>query len=403
LIAKIKPLKETGINIDQINYRIEFRLGGDLLFLANMLGIKIANSSHPWCTVNIKRPVSSNLPNSYRTHEEANRILNKEDQATATTSKQNEVKAKRGQHKRNTQTNKKSNLIEIQDDPNFGYKHLPIIDFISYDDVIIDLLHLILRISDMIFDSLIDKINILDDKIRSVKLEERPILNHFFGILTEKCNIRNPYYIIKAPGKQEIKLRSLNGDDRVKIFSIINKDGNVLSNFFLQRKDGGGYEKIFTDLNLDNEDIVWKDFYKLYRKIKRYPKKEINLVSLKKKLKVWLGFYLLVKEGSQSPYVHAFTSHFPDMLAKHNNLNFYNQEGLEKLNDFIRIYYFRSSNKNLFNKSYLHQILNKRNRIEFFKLSSFREKNDFENHESSYDIESSDSESSTEEEEIPIE
>jgi hypothetical protein len=86
-----------------------------------------------------------------------------------------------------------------------GYKHLPIIDFIGFDDVIIDLLHLNLRISDMIFESLIDKINILDDKIRSVKLEERPILKHFFGILTEKCNIRNPYYIIKAPGKQEIK------------------------------------------------------------------------------------------------------------------------------------------------------------------------------------------------------
>jgi hypothetical protein len=124
----------------------------------------------------------------------------------------------------------------------------------------------------------------------------------------------------------------------------------------------------------------------------------------KKKLKVWLGFYLLLKQGSQSLYVHAFTSHVPEMLAKHINLNFYNQEGLEKLNDFIRIYYFRSSNKNLFNKSYLHQILNKRNRIEYFKLSSFREKNEFENHESSFDIESSDSESSTEEEEeIPIE
>jgi hypothetical protein len=134
----------------------------------------------------------------------------------------------------------------------------------------------------MIFESLIDKINILDDKIRSVKLEERPILKHFFGILTEKCNIRNPYYIIKAPGKQEIKLRSLNGDDRIKIFSTINKDGNVLSNFFSQSKDGGGYEKIFPDLNIDNEDIVWKDFNKLYRKIKNYPKKEINLVCLKK-------------------------------------------------------------------------------------------------------------------------
>jgi hypothetical protein len=77
LLAKIKPLKETGIDINQINYRIEFRLGCDLLFLANMLGIKMANSSHPcpWCTVNIKRTVSSNMPTSYRTNEEAFRII----------------------------------------------------------------------------------------------------------------------------------------------------------------------------------------------------------------------------------------------------------------------------------------------------------------------------------------
>jgi hypothetical protein len=35
-------------------------LGGDLLFLANMLGIKAANSNHPcpWCKVNIKKKLN---------------------------------------------------------------------------------------------------------------------------------------------------------------------------------------------------------------------------------------------------------------------------------------------------------------------------------------------------------
>ena len=57
------------------------------------------------------------------------------------------------------------------------------------------------------------------------------------------------------------------------------------------------------------------------------------------------------------------------MMTRHNNLNFFNQQGLEKLNDFIRLYYFRSTNKKRNDNKYLKQLLEKRNRIEYFNLN----------------------------------
>ena len=60
------------------------------------------------------------------------------------------------------------------------------------------------------------------------------------------------------------------------------------------------------------------------------------------------------------------------MMIRHKNLNFYNQQGMEKLNDFIRLYYFRSSNKKRNDNKYLSQLLEKRNRIEYFNLNFFK-------------------------------
>ena len=60
------------------------------------------------------------------------------------------------------------------------------------------------------------------------------------------------------------------------------------------------------------------------------------------------------------------------MMIRNNNINLYNQQGMEKLNDFIRLYYFRSSNKKRSDNKQLKQLLEKRNRIEYFNLNFFK-------------------------------
>ena len=96
-----------------------------------------------------------------------------------------------------------------------------------------------------------------------------------------------------------------------------------------------------------------------------------SIERLKDDLKTWLGFYLTLKDGKITPYVHAFVFHVPEFLEKYHDINVFNLQGLEKLNDLSTIYYQRSTNKQRKNKSYLLQLLQKRNRIEFFKLSGF--------------------------------
>ena len=99
----------------------------------------------------------------------------------------------------------------------------------------------------------------------------------------------------------------------------------------------------------------------------------IDFNNLRVELKQWLKVYLIVNPGKISPYVHSFVSHCPDMLEKHLNLYMYNQEGMEMLNNFIKIYYIRCTNKR---NKYLYQIINKRNRIEFFDLNSGKNSSD---------------------------
>jgi hypothetical protein len=77
---------------------------------------------------------------------------------------------------------------------------------------------------------------------------------------------------------------------------------------------------------------------------------------------------ILSKPTAITPYIHVFSFHITDFLKKFNNVNIFNAQGLEKLNDLTTIYYQRSTNKNLKNNFYLKQLIEKRNRIEFYEL-----------------------------------
>ena len=84
----------------------------------------------------------------------------------------------------------------------------------------------------MIFDSLIKKINNLDNKKESIKIDERPILKHFIFILKELCKLNKPFNVKNQPGKKEIKMRSLNGNERFNILKILS-DFLIYRDFWL--------------------------------------------------------------------------------------------------------------------------------------------------------------------------
>lgn len=242
----------------------------------------------------------------------------------------------------------------------------PLIDFIEIKDVVIDILDLFLRITDLLFKLLINKLTTIDGNDGAI-LENRPNLKVFLEFLRDECKISNPWYISRK-GDDSIKLRSLDANERESIFRKIfelytAEDGERLTkNFYF----------IFRDLNADFEleNYTWLSFYENFIKIKLYdiePDLRRNLRNLGRAYRE-----LNIREnnaGTLTPYWHATIFHIEEMLDLHGDISIYTNEPNEKLNDFIRIYYKFHSNKNNTNLKYLKQTIQKRNRIEFFHLS----------------------------------
>lgn len=70
-----------------------------------------------------------------------------------------------------------------------------------------------------------------------------------------------------------------------------------------------------------------------------------------------------------TPYIHTFVFHVPEFLENFQDVNIFNIQGLEKLNDFTTQNFHLSTNRNLSNMNYLKQLINKQNRIDFYQLN----------------------------------
>jgi hypothetical protein len=261
----------------------------------------------------------------------------------------------------------------------------PIINFIPFEKCVIDLLHLLLRITDQLYKLLILKL-IRIDKNNGIDIELRPTLKVFLTFLKNECKIANPYYIDGI--KKEIKLRNFNGNERIRIFEEIFK-------YFYDVKDKQVKRRNFSNIfqknldppyNFEFEEDVWSGFYDILLNIKsfkndndvnKYPtvsQKQITIEKLEKDLKDWLKNYLFLNElnrnsNTVTPYIHVFVFHVPEFIKIHKNINLFNTQGLEKLNDFCTQYYHQCTNKQTKDKNYLNQLFKKRNRIEFFNLN----------------------------------
>ena len=63
-----------------------------------------------------------------------------------------------------------------------------------------------------------------------------------------------------------------------------------------------------------------------------------------------------------TPYIHIFAHHVWEFVRDYGDINIFNMEGNEKLNDLMTSYYFRSTNRNREKK--VCQLIQKRNRCE---------------------------------------
>ena len=247
-----------------------------------------------------------------------------------------------------------------------GYTNKPIIDFVEYDDVVFDMLHMHLRITDKLFECLMSKL-IEFDHNEAIDMGQRVCVQIFNSFLVSDCNITKPI-IFDENDSRKTSLRTLNNKERHRIFQKLFDDSK--KGFI----DLFANCKILEEHDFNIEVFVWREFMSIFKMIKEMDHNEsemntLNIENLKSRLKVWLHFYKrLDPMTNTSPYVHIFVFHVPEFLNRHGSINLFNCEGLEKLNDIITQFYHNSTNKHKSNNDYIIQLIKKLNRTELFNI-----------------------------------
>ena len=175
-------------------------------------------------------------------------------------------------------------------------------------------------------------------KFELAKYKHMNSLQHF---LNERCNVRFQFTWIAETKK--LTWRDLVGPEKTKLFE----------NFSL-------VEIMPVHEKFDSLVKIWLDFYEIVQLVKTV---QIDAVELKERTAEWLRLYLTVyARATVTPYMHAFVAHLAEFVHLYKDINAFNCQGLEKLNDMTTGQFFKGTNKH---DTALHQILKKRNRMEF--------------------------------------
>jgi len=232
-------------------------------------------------------------------------------------------------------------------DKSKGQINYPIIDFIKIENIIVDPLHMYLRIADKLISLLHKSLESLDGAF-SLTLELNPNFNKYITFL-QKIGIRNPYWI----EQKKFKLRALNGDDKRRLFGKIN------------------LTELFPEMaHVVTTNKLWKEMHQIMECIRA---DDLNTNQIKTKTNNWLECFLSLNFATEvTPYAHVFSSHVyqqvENLKSKNFSLNDFSMQGVEKYNDFSTQYFHRSTNK----KGDVEvQLIKKRNRVELLKHHPF--------------------------------
>ena len=306
------------VTVDGLLFPVTLFLGGDWKFLATVCGIGPANQDYAciWCLC--PRIARHDVSKEWPLMDIANN--------SRTIAKINE-----------DMKGKKHNCVNP-----------PIFEFIELDHVIIDTLHLFLRVCDILIDNLIRQLR-KEDACEKTTFKSGFNVGKFhhmqkFWELLNSLGIPFKFYVNNAT--QKLEYRSLNGPEKLLLFEKINVNellGNLPSAHLINK--------------------LWKNFLGLYIKLRKTYKNEEEIHQLKREITIWTQDFLHIYQSSHiTPYMHAFRCHVPDFLKLYGNIGNFNQQGLEKYNDIVSKDYFRSSNHR--GVEALKQIMLKKNRIQ---------------------------------------
>ena len=222
---------------------------------------------------------------------------------------------------------------------------MPIFSFIPIEQVVIDSLHMFLRISDTMTNLIICDLRIQDALNKTADSTNLKIYETF---LNEDCKICFKWNMDKD--SKELKYRDLTGPEKVRLFKNIN------------------IPSLFPTLsNKEKLQSLWVTFFELINTINE---EHYNHDEIDGKTKGWVtSFTSLYQSKHVTPYMHAFAMYTSEFIRLHGNIIRFTQQGLEKLNDLTTKYFQQSINHR--ELSSLRQMLEKRSRIELLEDNGF--------------------------------
>ena len=234
----LEPFKNfTHVTIRGKEFKVVQKFTSDMKFIYEVYGLSTA-SSHYSCIY-----CETNLQEAWQPGDETKRIpINRTLAEARRVVEQNLKKQDKNEKK--------------------GYIHAPLCH-IDFNMIVLDTLHLFLRMSDRLIDALLLILNTHDAKPLNTNLDMRPALGKFLGILKNECKITNPYYL----KNKEFRLRTLNGSERERIFIYFSNQQSSLVATYPAIEKMGEFEKVF------------KGFWLLFCKIKNYKPEYKDMVS----------------------------------------------------------------------------------------------------------------------------
>lgn len=302
--------------------KVQLFLGGDLKFLNQMMGIEGFSSKHSclWC----------HCPSELRWDFQKVWCMNDVHLGARTVASITEKSSKKGREKLNCFST-----------PLFS--NIPVIN------VIPDTLHLFLRVADQLINHLIVELKSRDNMR---KCAPRFAITKYsnmqqFEKFVQSLGISWQFYADKTSGL--ITSRDFTGPEHRKIFNNIN------------------LQDIIPDHpKLDNIVKLWSGFLTLMHDMKGdLAIAKIN--QFEKNARAWVELFTKVYLCKDvTPYMHVLMNHVPDSLRLHGNISNFSQQGLEKLNDYVTAWYFRSTS-HIKNQAF-RQVMQKQNRINLLTL-----------------------------------
>ena len=312
------------ITVNNHKYSIEYFLGGDWKFLACGCGLGAANQNFAciWC----KCPRHERFDISKK-WSLTDRSLGARDSQEI------------GKYAKSKQYNCKTS---------------PLFNFIPIDHVIIDTLHLFLRISDNLIELLIrelrrkdaiDKVSTFSNGFCRNRYRHMAVYEKF----VKDLGISFEWKINKDTKKLEY--RDLTGPEKLSLFQHIN------------------FHSLLSDCHdADKLQALWSNFMDIVGDLKLDYPTDDAISSIEDKIKKWFKKFLdLYQAKDVTPYMHALYAHVPEFLKLYQNLACYTQQGMEKYNDTVSKDYFRSSNHR--GVSAIKQIFLKKHRMQLLEAA----------------------------------